>query len=445
MKKWLNEIKKRFLKNMQKNMGLALISFGLAVVVWFTISITQYPSASQPIDGVKLSLDISGTSVADNELKVIDCDVEKVKVIVRASRTQIRNINSDTLKAYIDFSNVSSTGKKPLPIKVESTTGINFEIEGIYPSSANVTLDKYSTIELPVTAKLPNITYAEGKTPDEFVCEPSFVTITGPSSQLGMISECYAYSDKVMNDKDSSFTVTADSVKLYSADGVELDQSKLTLSTNVFTVTVPVLTQKTVFPQVEIMKAPTSFSKEWLKKRLKLSSESLTIASNNILGEISDELEIGKVALSDIDLGYSMSFDISTVLENAGLINKSGVDSVTVSLDDTGLARKEITLDSESISLSNIPKDEYDYNVLTQKLTISVVGPEDIIDDLTSKDFVADASLLNVDTSQQKMNIDVIVSCLTHDNVWSVTKVKVPVHKTAKINEESTLETNRNN
>ncbi len=446
MKKLLNELKKRFLGSMQNNMSLALTSLILAVVVWFSIAMTQSPSESTMIEGIKLSIDTVGSPIDENELSVVDCDVQTVKVKIKASRTQIRNITPDTLRAYIDFSSISSSGEKTLPIKVEGiSSDVKFELEGVYPSNAKVNIDKYSTIELPVSAKLPNITYAEGKTPDEYVCEPSFISITGPSTQLGMISECYAYSDKAMENKDSSFTVNTNSVVFYTSDGVEVDQSKLTLSNTVFTVTVPVLTQKTVTPHVEIMKAPTSFNKEWLKKRLKLSSESLTIASNNILGEISDELEIGKIALNDIDLGYSASFDIEAVLENAGLINKSGIDSVTVSLDDTGLARKEITLDSKSIRLSNIPNDGYDYSVLTQKLTISVVGQEDIINDLTSEDFVADASLLNVDTSQQKLNIDVIVSCLTHDNVWSVTKVKVPVHKTEKSYEDVTTETNHSN
>ena len=441
MKKWLNEVKKHFFSNMHNNMSLVLTSLAIAIVVWFAISITQYPSVPKNIEGILLSIDTAGTAAGENELSVIDCDVSKVMVKVKVSRTQTRNVNNDTLKAYIDFSSVSSAGKKNLPIKIESSSGVKYELEAVYPSTANVILDKVSTIELPVSAKLPNVTYAEGKTPDDFICEPNYITITGPSSQLAAISKCCAFSNKAMTNKDSSFNVNTDSIKLYSADGVEIDQSNLTFSNTVFTVTVPVLSQKIVIPHVEVTKAPTGFDKNWLKKRLKLSSESLTIASNNVLGEISDELEIGTIALSDIDLGYSMPLDITSVLDNAGLINKSGVETVTVSLDDKGLARKEFTLDSESIHLSNPPKDEYDYIIPTQKLTISVVGPEDVIDDLTSKDFVADASLLNVDTTQQKLNIDVTVSCLTHSNVWSVTKVKVPVHKIPKSFEETTSKT----
>ncbi len=432
--KLLSNVKSHFMNGIQNNTSLAVLSLIIAVIVWFAISMTQYPSVPKTIDGVKLSLDTAGTSVAENNLSVINCDVEKVHVKLKGSRTQIRSINEDTLEAYIDFENITAVGKKRLPIKVRSTSGMKYELESISPSYATVTLDKYSTIEMPVTARMPNLTFAEGKTPDDYKCEPQFVSITGPSSQIEMISGCYAYSDKVMENKNSSFTVNTDEIQLYTADGVEIDQSNMSFNTTNFTVTIEVLTQKKVTPKVSIMKVPSGFDEDCLN--LKLSTDSLTIASKNVMGEIPDTLEIGKLSLSDIDLGKSYSFDISSILDTAGMINKSGIDTITVSLDDKGLARKEITLDSESIHLSNIPNDSYEYEVLTQMLTISVVGPSDIIKGLTAKDFVADASLLNVDTSSKRFDIEAVVSCITQDNVWSVTKVKVPVQKELKTEDE---------
>ena len=110
-----------------------------------------------------------------------------------------------------------------------------------------------------------------------------------------------------------------------------------------------------------------------------MSADSLTIASNNSFSEIPDTLDIGKIPLSDLDIGYSNTFDISSVLETSGMINKSGIDSITVTLNDEGLAKKEIVLDGSSIRLSNTPNDNYDYDILTQKLTISVIGPEGVI------------------------------------------------------------------
>ena len=392
---------------------------------------TLYPSIPKTIENIPLSVDIAGSPAADSGLSVISCDVDTVDVQLVGSRTQIGNLNAENLTAYVDYENVTSTGKKTLSIKVKSDSGINYEVKSITPSTAVVELDKYDTLPFEVKPKIPNVKYAEGKTidPDEFTCEPDIINITGPSAQLAKISSVYAVSDRNLT-LDSSYTLNSDEVQLFSEDGTRIDASSLLFDTSTFTINIPVLTQKTVKPVVQILNAPTDFDQSCLD--FKMSADSLTIASNNSFSEIPDTLDIGKIPLSDLDIGYSNTFDISSVLETSGMINKSGIDSITVTLNDEGLAKKEIVLDGSSIRLSNTPNDNYDYDILTQKLTISVIGPEGVISELTASDFTADVNLLNADTSQDQFNYDVTISCLTHDNVWSVTKAKVSIKKTAK-------------
>ena len=431
----ITNIKNRIEEGLANNTALAVLSLLIAVIVWFMISISLNPSEPKTLEKIPLSLDTAGTSVEENGLSAYDCDVQEVNIKIRGSKTQIRNLNKDTLVAYVDFNNVETPGQRALPIKVKSTSGIDFELESVTPSSATVSIDKFSSREIAVTPKLTNVTFAEGKVPDDYICEPSTITVQGPSKLLDKIETCYVYSDTEFHDKDSSFNVHADTVQLYSADGVELDQSQIICSPLSFEITVPVLTQKTVKPIVQIINAPDNFDKNTLK--LKMSPDTLVIASNNANAEISDTYEVQKISLSDFDLGYSKEFDISERLSEAGMINLSGADSVTVSLDDTGLTRKEITLGSDNIHISNVPSDNYDYNVLTQKLTITVVGPAEIIDVMTPADFVADASLLNMDSSIQTLSFDAMISCTSSDKVWSVTKAKISIQKVAKTDNRS--------
>jgi YbbR domain-containing protein len=431
----ITNIKNRIEEGLANNTALAVLSLLIAVIVWFMISISLNPSEPKTLEKIPLSLDTAGTSVEENGLSAYDCDVQEVNIKIRGSKTQIRNLNKDTLVAYVDFNNVETPGQRVLPIKVKSTSGIDFELESVTPSSATVSIDKFSSREIAVTPKLTNVTFAEGKVPDDYICEPSTITVQGPSKLLDKIETCYVYSDTEFHDKDSSFNVHADTVQLYSADGVELDQSQIICSPLSFEITVPVLTQKTVKPIVQIINAPDNFDKNTLK--LKMSPDTLVIASNNANAEISDTYEVQKISLSDFDLGYSKEFDISERLSEAGMINLSGADSVTVSLDDTGLTRKEITLGSDNIHISNVPSDNYDYNVLTQKLTITVVGPAEVIDVMTPADFVADASLLNMDSSIQTLSFDAMISCTSSDKVWSVTKAKISIQKVAKTDNRS--------
>ena len=418
-------------KEAKGNLPMIILSLLLAILIWLVVAMTLYPSIPKTIENIPLSVDIAGSPAADSGLSVISCDVDTVDVQLVGSRTQIGNLNAENLTAYVDYENVTSTGKKTLSIKVKSDSGINYEVKSITPSTAVVELDKYDTLPFEVKPKIPNVKYAEGKTidPDEFTCEPDVINITGPSAQLAKISSVYAVSDRNLT-LDSSYTLNSDEVQLFSEDGTRIDASSLLFDTSTFTINIPVLTQKTVKPVVQILNAPTDFDQSCLD--FKMSADSLTIASNNSFSEIPDTLDIGKIPLSDLDIGYSNTFDISTVLETSGMINKSGIDSITVTLNDEGLAKKEIVLDGSSIRLSNTPNDNYDYDILTQKLTISVIGPEGVISELTASDFTADVNLLNADTSQDQFNYDVTISCLTHDNVWSVTKAKVSIKKTAK-------------
>lgn len=418
-------------KEAKGNLPMIILSLLLAILIWLVVAMTLYPSIPKTIENIPLSVDIAGSPAADSGLSVISCDVDTVDVQLVGSRTQIGNLNAENLTAYVDYENVTSTGKKTLSIKVKSDSGINYEVKSITPSTAVVELDKYDTLPFEVKPKIPNVKYAEGKTidPDEFTCEPDIINITGPSAQLAKISSVYAVSDRNLT-LDSSYTLNSDEVQLFSEDETRIDASSLLFDTSTFTINIPVLTQKTVKPVVQILNAPTDFDQSCLD--FKMSADSLTIASNNSFSEIPDTLDIGKIPLSDLDIGYSNTFDISSVLETSGMINKSGIDSITVTLNDEGLAKKEIVLDGSSIRLSNTPNDNYDYDILTQKLTISVIGPEGVISELTASDFTADVNLLNADTSQDQFNYDVTISCLTHDNVWSVTKAKVSIKKTAK-------------
>ena len=418
-------------KEAKGNLPMIILSLLLAILIWLVVAMTLYPSIPKTIENIPLSVDIAGSPAADSGLSVISCDVDTVDVQLVGSPTQMGNLNAENLTAYVDYENVTSTGKKTLSIKVKSDSGINYEVKSITPSTAVVELDKYDTLPFEVKPKIPNVKYAEGKTidPDEFTCEPDIINITGPSAQLAKISSVYAVSDRNLT-LDSSYTLNSDEVQLFSEDGTRIDASSLLFDTSTFTINIPVLTQKTVKPVVQILNAPTDFDQSCLD--FKMSADSLTIASNNSFSEIPDTLDIGKIPLSDLDIGYSNTFDISSVLETSGMINKSGIDSITVTLNDEGLAKKEIVLDGSSIRLSNTPNDNYDYDILTQKLTISVIGSEGVISELTASDFTADVNLLNADTSQDQFNYDVTISCLTHDNVWSVTKAKVSIKKTAK-------------
>ena len=114
-------IREIFRRKSQTNFSLAIYSVFIAILVWFIVSLTLYPSVPKTIEKVTLDLAIGSTATSDSTLSVISCDVQNVKVKVIGSRTQIANIDSDTLTAYFDRDYIYTTGRKILHIKVKST------------------------------------------------------------------------------------------------------------------------------------------------------------------------------------------------------------------------------------------------------------------------------------------------------------------------------------
>lgn len=437
---FFKNLKNQFLRGARANFSLAIYAIIIAVLAWFIISMTLYPSVPLTINNVGVTLDISGTSAGESGLSVISCDVESVDIQIKGSRTQVGNLNSDSFVAYIDTSNISTPGKKTLAIKIRSSSNVAYEVESISPATATVVLDKYETLEnVPVTPKIPNITYAADKTIDEegFGCEPGTVSIYGPSAQLEKIAKCYAVTEKEMV-LDSSYNLVSDEIQLVAEDGTIIDQKLLTINPGSFQINIPVLTQKEVGLTVRLVNMPQGFDEQWLTEKLKLSEDSLTIASKSGNTSLSEVLEIGRIKLSDVGLDFSKSYNVTSDLESVDIINRSGPDTITVTLDSTGLAQKEITLSKENIHISNKPADDYDYNLATKSLPVTIIGPEDVIEDITANDIYAEANLLNAEIQGDEFTYDVTLTCPSSDKVWAVRKSMVYIQRVPKPTEAST-------
>ena len=421
----------KYSNSLKNNLSLAIISLLLAIVVWFMISITQYPTAARTITHIPVRTDITGTPAFEQGISVISCDVQEVTVDILGSRTKVGNFNNENLEAYIDASNIYSTGTKSLAIKIRSTNGAEPEVQKVYPPQATVIMDKTVTRDVPVTPVTPKINTPDGMAvnQDEITCSPESVSITGPQSELDQISSVCAVIDKEMS-LEASSNVQSDKIQYLTSNG-----TPITLSENVkadktsFSINIPVRAQKTVGLHVVPLGAPSDFDLNTL--HFKYSSDQITLASENAQTEIPDPLDIGTIDLSELTLDFSKTFSISKVLEpTSSIINVSGLESVTVTLDGTGLASKDLILDQSRISISNKPQN-YNYSLLTQKLPITVFGPEDMINDVTAEDITADANLIDSNKQQQDLFSAPVTFSTKYSNVWAVTKTNVSIQRTA--------------
>lgn len=419
-------------KYMSSNIFLLIIAVILAIMLWFAISLTRYPSVQKTIHNIPVTVDISGSAASQNGLNVISCDVKEVRVELLGSRTQIGYLTNETLTAYFDADSVSTTGTKKLALKIKNINGdsnINYEIKSVYPSKATVVFDKMDTREFDVVPRTPNVKIIEGKVknPDEYVCIPSQISITGPSAKLDMIDKVYAVSNKEMT-LDTSYVLSGAELQLYTADNVLIDPSSLNSSTSNFDINIAVRTQKKVGLKAAITSVPENFNTDIIK--FKLSSDSLTLACNNNQVEIPDTLELGFIPLYEIKPGFSRTFTIEKRLENTELINVSDLESVVVTLDNPDLQELPMTINSDHIQFSNSPDSSYEYDILTKQIDVTVVGPADSLAEITAEDIIGEVNLLNTSITEEQFNQNVLFSCPSFDDVWVATNSKVTIQRT---------------
>lgn len=441
--KLFGNITKHNAKEARANLVLLAISLICAVAGWFIVSIKRYPSAHKELYNIPVELDISGTEAAANGINVLSPKSAKVNISFDCSRIDFSKINNDTVRAYVDFKTVDTVGSREMTIQIESKNGMTLSNIVKSPATITVNMDKFETKTFPLKAKTPNINSAEGMviSEDEITCTPAEINITAPSAQLSRIAECYAVSEK-KDTLSSTTNINSEKLLLLDEDGNPLDQEYIKSDSSVISINIPVLSQKTVKLGVNLGVLPENFDPDCLN--FTITPETITIAAKDSESNLPDPFEI-PAFLNTLDIGYSSDTDINKLLTDNGIKNVSNTEKVNITLNSEGLSSKEIYINCEDIPIANKPSDNNDYTILTHQVKVKIVGPEDIINELTAQDLTASVNLLGVDTSKDQFEPRIKVSCKTHNNVWAVGDVTVKVQKRPKdykTSQSSTVTTN---
>ncbi|MDE5564227.1 MAG: hypothetical protein K2I93_03655 [Oscillospiraceae bacterium] len=402
-----------------------------AVVVWFVIALNVYPSTPVQFNNIPLEIDLTGSVADANGLSAVSCNVEKVNVQLTGDRSQIGRLSAENLTAYIDFDEVSSAGEYPLQIRLRTDNGIAFNVDTITPTYATIKLDKIETRTYDVEASFPNIRVTAGHAldSDDVAVEPATVDITGPSAQLSAIDKVVVYSDK-KQDIDSSFQLYTNQLNLYTSEGALLDQESLTLPSTDFRINIPVLTTKELQLVYTIPGVSSEETLDWLHERLQLSEETITLASQTSTAFVNDTFTVGSIRLSEVGLNFTKTFNIELDDE---YINRTGIQQVTVSLDNEGIKSREFIVSSDNIQIVNPPAG-YDFRVITKQLKVTIIGEADELDALSTNDILVTVDLLNYTNTEQLSSFTwpAVISFYDKEKLWAYGSYDISVDRLEK-------------
>ncbi len=405
-------MRKNFRKTRPKDLFLAVKAFILAILIWFIFSITLYPTTVQTYNNVPLQkITVEGTIAKDYMLSPVSTDVSEIKVKILGKRYEIGDLSSNDLIAKVVIEDVNKPGEYDLNVKVTSKNNKKFEVQEVYPKTVKVTFDTLAEKTFMIDAQAPNISTTQEYIMEPAIARPSTVKISGPKQKVEAITNV-VLKTTVKDTLTESFSTSDTKYILYNGDTV-IKNTPFTFSEPSPSIDVPIYLQKELPLTFDFINVPKNFDLSSLPYTMDYNQ--ITIAAPKSALENLSEIHIGYI---DVNRIYNGSKFVLPLDLGDNYKNLSGYEDISIKFPLSNYKTKTISLKTDKLIPINTPNN---YNTTIQTNTISqvkVIGPANIIDKISSKDFVGEIDLLDIDLKETTYNAPVNIYSPYYNNVW---------------------------
>jgi hypothetical protein len=388
----IRRIRLRFTKLMEQDAFIIIMSILTAVLIWFTISVIEYPNIRRQITGITVQIDTTGTYAEEHDIIVSGLSQNSVTIEIEGARGEIGDIRAEDLIAVVNADSVLSAKDYVLPVEIRSKNDRSFTVSSINPPTVTVNFEEIITKQVPLTANTDGVSLADGYMIDNVVVSPSIVAVTGSKEIVDRITNISLNVPKP-GASSSSFELAVGSSDMVIYNGnVQMQNvaADLTFDRTDFIVKVPVYRKQTVDLDVTITNAPETFNIDDFKNSLRFSVPTMEIAALDQTAALTS-LNIGAIDIRQVNFesNRDMTFEFSA--ENFlpdGYENLSEIGSITVTVPFGGMSKKMLTLPSNYLQLINAPAG-FDFEIITSGIQPLFIGPADQISALTREDIIA--------------------------------------------------------
>lgn len=425
MKRILDVITGFFRRLMEKDLAVKIISLVSAIIIWFIISVNEYPTISKVFYNVPIVIDMTDTYAEAHNFSVVSKYETEATVYITGERGQIGDMTKSDLTIVASAENVVTAKEYDLPIEVVCSSGKNFTVTRISTNSQystdsiNVTFDEIIKKSVSVKPLMNGIHIAQGyiSDDDDAVIVPSTIEITGPKDAVNAIDTAYIPIN-VSDELSSTFDYSTTEVKLYSGNSPASKTEDITYGKTTFNVHIPILKKQTLPLEVQIINAPESFDTKSFAEKLTISVKELEIAAPAESIRNIDSLSIGSIDMREVDIGSEFTFYTADFLPE-GYQNLSGNSYVTVTCPSEGLYKTHIRVDQNAIQIINAPA-QFDYRIITSGFTLIFIGSEESLRQLSYMDIISQIDLINYDLEERDYKFPVTFSTPLYDDVWCI-------------------------
>ena len=416
MKKWITN-----------NLGLKILALLVSVGLWI-IAININDPVSENTYTVNVSLQNAGVLSSAGKYFEVKDNSDRIKVVVRGTRTALSQFNQADIVATADLSKITEDNLVPIDL---STTKQSDKIEGIRSDSQYVklALEDVRRLQMPIEVKVlndPQDGYILGSTQTS----QNVVIISGPESIINQVESAAVEIDVSGATTDVKISLP---IHLYSKEDDIIDTTKVNMSVQEISTTASIL-QKAVVPLIAIPQGtPTQGYVlngiiEGLPTEIPIAGKS-NIVSKIPYIDISESLDV-----NDIYQNTSYEININDYLPDGvsmvGNVGNNGILDISVGVDKE--SERTIVLDPEAIQVIGVPEG-YSATVsdLEDDVEVPVSGLKSLLDTIDESKLVpvinVDKYLSNNGLTIEKGHIDIPLDITLPDNVRLSREVKVRI------------------
>lgn len=307
----------RFLKSLgryifgffKKNFWLKLASLFFAIFLWTYVIADENPTRQMSLKNIPVTY--TGISELSEQGLTVETDklIHSVDISILAGQDSHKNINENTVSAFLDFSHINEPGTYTLDVQASITVG-GASARSITPANVQVEVEELVERKIPVTCQLEG-NAAEGCYVEEPQPEEAYIVISGAKSKIEQVARAVA---TISVEGLSESTENSYMVELFDLEGKRVEMSSINGQIPSVIVRLNVLRIKTIaLDEEEIKRSITD-----VKEGYEVTNVTLTPAAIEVVGteEVLAQLEslsIKTVSAENADQGKILIAELQPI------------------------------------------------------------------------------------------------------------------------------------
>ncbi len=400
------KILRNFLRSVLDNLKYIITSLIVSIIIWFAISLQIFPDIYANISNIPVQVIPTQYMISQN-LKVDIAQNFTTSVQVQGKRYDIGSLSVSDFEAHLDLSSITDKGLYEVDIII---TPIDSSKCTVIPDERKlyVGVKRILTKTLDVAVSADNIKVVEGLQIDteNLSSNPSTVTLTGEQDLIDSVAKA-----EIMTSYEGEMLATTEvkgELVLYNKDNAIIDNADINIDNTYFTATVPIHKLKTLPLEFTITGCPSNFDINGLLSKMTITPGELIISSPNNSIDTLEKLNVGSIALNDLNYKMLVSPYRDTIAKSLadGYKNISGNASFSLEFADMDdYVSYPVTLSSDNFMIYNAPSN-YEVNILTKELTVTVVGPSSFVQALNVDDIAIYINLMGMEMSEGSKTVN---------------------------------------